>query len=210
MSGGGRTPTGSGGPAEAGPGGPTQRRAGGPPILFAVVGGAGVLLGAVVIALSLLGGGGASVTPGPSATPPRTGEATARTRELVVAALGNAGLQVAEAATPYRPSETPELLAAPRLVLQVTLPDDPTGGYVVIYELPSAADAAEAGRGLAAHLASGPGAIQYPADTRFIIRQQGVTLVFFAWSPAAATDGRTGTIADALAVVGLPIPIPAG
>jgi hypothetical protein len=45
-------------------------------------------------------------------------------------------------------------------------------------------------------------------DTRFVIRQVGRTVVFFAWSPLNSPDPRTADIQKALETVGIGIPVP--
>ena len=178
------------------------RRRGGPPLLFAVVAIGSLVLGAALILASALGiGFGAG---GPPAMAP-TGQAAQLTRDIVAEALGAASFQVLDPQTEYRPGESPGLYRVPRRLVQAILPDEPTGGYVVVYELPSNAEADRVGRDLAAYLASGPGAIQYPRDSQFVIRRQGQTLVFFPWSPAADADPRVAEMAAVLETVGVPL-----
>lgn len=190
-------------------------RRGGPPLIVFVLGLGGVVLGGLIVVAQLLGAGSAApgATPGPDGsvppaarpTIPPPGDASLRARAVVAAALEARALQVTDPQTAYRPGESPSLLAVARRVLQVVLPDEPTGGQVVIYELSSAAEADTVGRDFRAYLASGTGAIQYPRDTRFVLRRVGTTLVFFAWSPEASTDARVPDIAAALETVGEPL-----
>jgi hypothetical protein len=192
-----------GSPAPAGPDAPDRpRRRGGPPVLFAALGIGSLVLGVLIIAAQALGLGGAGVAP---ATMPPTGAAAQLARDLVVKALQGAAFEVQDPTTAYRPGESPALFLVPRRLLQVVLAQEPQGGYVVIYELPSAGEADRVGRDFAAYLASGTGAIQYPADTRFVIRRQGSALVFFAWSPAADVDPGVPTVAAVLETVGVPL-----
>jgi hypothetical protein len=72
----------------------------------------------------------------------------------------------------------------------------------VVYELPSANEADRVGREFRAYLGSGPGAIQYPRDTQFVIRRVGQTLVFFPWSSEASPGARVAEMAAALETVG--------
>jgi hypothetical protein len=150
-------------------------------------------------------GGGAGPGAQAAATLPPAGEAAGRTRDLVATALGNESFQVRDPLVPYRPGESPSLVAAPRVVLQAVVPSDPTGGYVVIYELPSSAEAEAVGGDFAAYLASGTGAVQYPRDARFVLRRLGRTLVFFAWSPSVSPDPAVARLAATLEVLGEPI-----
>jgi hypothetical protein len=170
--------------------------------VFAVLAIGSLVLGALLILVSALGIG---IGPGASSTMPPTGQAAQLTRDIVAEALGAASFQVQDPRTKYRPGETAYLSRVPRRLLQAVLPDEPQGGYVVVYELPSNGEADRVGRDFAAYLASGTGAIQYPRDTKFVIRRQGSTLVFFAWSPTADADPRVADMAAALETVGVPL-----
>jgi hypothetical protein len=134
--------------------------------------------------------------------------AASGTRAAVVAALGAKHLQVRDAQVAYRPPESPRLTSAPRIVVQAILPDDPGHGYVSIYEFPDEASAASAGQEQATYVASGPGRVQFTADTRFVLRQLGQTLIFFTWSPGSASDADFTDIQQALEGVGRGIAIP--
>jgi hypothetical protein len=190
----------------SGPGSPPadgSGRRGGPPIWFALLGLGGLVLAVVLIAAQALGIGSGSAT-APATIPP-TGAAAARTYDLVAKALSDASFQVTDPRSPYRPGESPELIDVPRRLLQVVLPSDPTGGYIVIYELPSNNEADRVGRDFTAYLAGGTGAIQYPSDAQFVIRRAGQTLVFFAWSPSVSPDPRVAELAGVLATIGEPV-----
>lgn len=142
-------------------------------------------------------------------TPPPVGDATAAARVEVVDALTQFGLQATDAILAYRPPEGPLLAAAPRTVLQAALPDDPDHGYIVIYAFGSPTAAAAAAKDHAAYVSSGPGRIQYPPATRFVLRVVGSTVVFFAWSPEVSTDDNTPKIENALLRIGSGVPVPA-
>lgn len=137
-----------------------------------------------------------------------TTAAVAQTRALIVAALGDRSLQLADPQVPFRPPESSLVAAAPRAVYQVVLPDDRNHGFISVYEFTDAAAAGVAGRQLADYLGSGPGRVQFPLDTRFVVRQVGTTIVFFTWSPASSTDARTADVQPALETLGTPIPVP--
>ena len=141
-------------------------------------------------------------------SPAPVGEATAATRARIITALAAVGLQTIDANRAHRPSEGPLLAAAPRSVLQATLPDDPGHGFIVIYALPSAALAEVAANDHAAYISSGIGRVNFPLDSRFVLRVAGSTVVFFSWSPGAALDDRTRLIEDALLAVGTEVQIP--
>ena len=142
---------------------------------------------------------------GPPGAP--TGAAAA-TRTVVEQALGVERLQLRDAQVAVRPPESQRLTAAPRLVVQAVLPNDPTHGFISIYEFPDDASAAAAGGEQASYIASGPGRVQFTVDARFVIRELGPTIVFFTWSPGGASDARVADIQDALETVGIGIPVP--
>lgn len=190
----------TGSTAPSGTNAPTpSRRGGGPPLVIAGLAIGSLALGVLLVIISTLGlGAGAGATP----TTVPAGDAAQLTHALVVKALGDASFQVQDAPTDYRPGESPELYSVPRGLVQVIVPPEPQGEHIVIYELPSANEADRVGREFAAYLASGTGAIQYPRDSRFVIRRVGPTLVFFPWSPSASADTRVAELAAALETVG--------
>jgi hypothetical protein len=165
----------------------------------------------VLCLLAAAGCGGTTTTPRPTGPAPSGGaisNATALTRADLQRALGAARLQITDPQVPYRPAEVPSLAAAPRQVVQVVLPNDPTHGYIVIYDLGDAAAARAAGEAQAAYVASGPGRIQFPPDARFVIRQVGSTIVFYAWSPGSSTDEFAPEIQPVLETIGSEIAVP--
>ncbi len=167
---------------------------------------AGMLAGGCGIAAS--GTGGASfpdVSFGPSTG---TTAAVTETRGALAGVLGEKSLQLGDPKVPFRPPESARLAAAPRAVYQVLLPNDPGHGFVSVYEFPDPATAASAGLEQAAYVGSGPGRIQFPPDTRFVIRQVGTTIVFYAWSPANSVDVRAADIQPALETLGTGIAVP--
>jgi hypothetical protein len=171
-----------------------------------------VLLLAVV---SLTGCGVAapqgSVAPPPRTTPtpePTVTNAVAQTRLQIAGALAAAGFQVSVPTVPFRPPESPRLAAAPRAVFQVVLPNDPTHGYIVVYEFPDAATANIAGGEMASYLGGGPGKVQFTPDTMHVLRQLGTTLIFYSWSPANSPGPDTATVGQALTSVGQGFDIP--
>jgi hypothetical protein len=168
---------------------------------------------AVAIALGGLLAGCGTATPARPATGqlptarPTTSAAVAATLQRLDSAARASGLGLAPALAEIRPAEPPSFAAVPRWPFQALLPEDPSGGYFVIYEFPDPAGAAAGGRDLAAYVASGPGRVQYPPDVRFVLRQVGSTLVYYPWSPASSPDPRTPDLAAALASVGTEVPI---
>ncbi len=143
----------------------------------------------------------------PSSSPPIS-VAVSQARTQVQGALRAAGVGLIDARTPVRPAEPPALAAAPRAVLQAVLPADPSGGYIVVYELADPGAALAAGRELAAYVGTGPGRILYSPDARFVLRQVGATLVFFWWSPELSPDPETARVATALQLIGTEVAVP--
>lgn len=167
------------------------------------------LLAAVTVAAGACAAGTRTTFPPLGSTRAPVGEATAATARLVIGALGAAGVPGIDAVRAYRPPEGPLLAAAPRSVVQATLPDDPSRGYIVIYALASDAAAQAAAEDHAAYVASGIGRVQFTSDARFVLRVVGSTVVFFWWSPGAALDARTQDVEAALGTVGTAVEIPA-
>jgi hypothetical protein len=161
-----------------------------------------MLATAVAIAASGCAGVTRTTFPPLGSTPAPVGQQTAATITAVTGALAAAGLPSVAANRQYRPPEGPLLAAAPRSVVQATLPDDLAHGFIVIYafESPLAARAAAADQ--AAYVASGIGRVQFAPDARFVLRVLGSTVIFYWWSPGAALDARAQSVEDALATVG--------
>ena len=149
-----------------------------------------------------------STYPPIGSTPLPAGDSTNATSQAVIGALSGAGLQAAVTLTPYRPPEGPLLAAAPRTVLQVTLPDDPEHGFIVIYALGSPNSALAAANDHAEWLGSSTGRINFPPGTRFALRVLGATVVSFSWLPGASPDRRLDQIGPALETVGEAVTVP--
>jgi len=141
-------------------------------------------------------------------TPPPAGPSTDAAKAAVVAAVANAGLQAVEAQQAFRPPEGAWFASAPRTLVQVSVPNEATPRFIVIYAFGSAADAATAAADEAAYVSHGAGRVMFPNDSHFTIRVLGSTAIFFTWSPGSA-DGRTQSIEDALDTVGTGVAIPA-
>ena len=169
---------------------------------------AGIALVGLVLAGCGAGASRASAPQGPTSAAASYPPAIADTRRLVVDALGGAGLTLQDANQPFRPPEAPSMVGAARGIFQVVLPDDPVHGYLVVYAFRDAATAATAAHDEATYLGSGPGRIQLPPDAQSMLRQVDTTIIAYSWSPANSTDARAGSIATALATVGLEVPIP--
>jgi hypothetical protein len=187
----------------------TRGRAGGRP---APISSRALALVLVLIAVAL-GGCRPAATPPPAPDPtprPTISPAVAATRVQLEGALRARGLALQATELDVRPGEPVSLATVPRTAFRAILPDDPAGGLIVVYELPDGAAAALAAADLAAYVASGPGRVQYPPDTRHVLRQAGSTVVFFPWSPGSSPDERTADVAAAVATVGTEVPIPRG
>ena len=172
-----------------------------------------IVLAIALVALLTLAGCGIGARRGPDVTPaptplPSVPVAIDQTRLQVEGALRAAGHFLGRPTTPYRPPESQALASAPRVVYQVLMAEDPARGYVVIYEFPDAARAALAGREMASYIASGPGRIQFPLDSQFVLRQLGTTLIFYPWSREASAGDEVEEIAVVLQTVGQGITVP--
>ena len=162
---------------------------------------------AIAIALALAGCADLDANPsqGPAATPigsPALGASAEATRQAVFGALGRQNLIVAPTASPFRPPESGALADAPRNVYQVTLPSAPDEGFVVVYELPTEADAIAAAGAQRDYLATGPGRVQAPPGTDHVIQQLGPTVIVYDWVPGGAQDEAAPLVAEALRTIG--------
>lgn len=180
-----------------------EGRRGGPPLWFTVIAVGSLLVALLLVVLQAMGVGVGIRVATPTIAP--TGQVAEVTKALVAKALGDAAFQVQAPLTGFRPGESPELVNVPRTLVQAVLPEDPSAGYVVIYELPDANEADRVGREFLRYLGGGTGAIQYPRDTRFVLQRVGPTLVFYAWSAEASPDARVAEMAAALETVGTPV-----
>ena len=168
---------------------------------------------AVAVVALLIAGCGATPDPGrtfpvASIGPDRTVSPTVNvTRAELVRALGGHDLVLADSQAPIRPAEAPLLTTAPRAVYQVILPKDPTHGFIVVYEFPETQRAAEAAAEEQRYLATGPGRVQTPQGTVYVLRQIGSTVVLYSWLPAASTDPDAAGIQAALETLGVAFPI---
>jgi len=175
-------------------------------------GGRRALVALLALAL-LVAGCRAAATPPPEPDPtprPTISPAVAATQVQLDRALRARGLVLQPTELTVRPGEPPSFAAVPRTAFRALLPDDPSGGLIVVYELADPGAAATAAVELAAHVTSGPGRVEYPPDVRLVLRQVGSTVVFFPWSPASSVDPRTADVAAAVATVGTEVPIPRG
>lgn len=140
----------------------------------------------------------ASVVPAATVT-----AAVGQTRQAIAAALASTQIELVDATKPFRAAESRRLAAAPRAVYQAVLPDDPDGGFIVVYEFRDGAAAVDAGNEFAGYLGGGAGRIQFPLDARHTIRQLGTTLIVYAWAPSTSPDPGSPQVADALATLGI-------
>jgi hypothetical protein len=172
---------------------------------------------AVALVAGLAGAAcGIGATRSPRVTPPvvspsagaPVSAAVAEARAAIVQALGGVGLFLDEPHVPYRPAEAPSLASSPRTIFQAVLPDDPGHGFIAVYELPSVPEAEVAAEEQAAYVTSGPGRVQFPPDTQFVIRRLGTTVMFHAYSGENSTDRRAAEVVVALRRLGDEVPIP--
>ncbi len=171
---------------------------------------------ALVLALFVVAVAGCAATDDPGRTFPvasvgpsmTVSPTVSLTRAELVRALGMHGLVLTDTQAPVRPAELALLTAAPRAVYQVTLPKDPTRGFIVVYEFVDPAHAALAAAEEQAYLATGPGRVQTPQGTVTVIRQVGSTIVLYPWLPGAALDPTAPDIQTSLQTVGEGYPVP--
>ena len=167
------------------------------------------VLAAVVLVAGCVGAGGRGPQPSAAPTPlPSVPVAIDQTRLQVESALRAAGHFLGRPNFAYRPPESGAVAAAPRVVYQVLMAEDPGHGLIVIYEFPDAARAALAGNEMAAYVASGPGRIQFPFDAKFVLRQLGTTLIFYTWSRESSPGKEVEEIAIVLETIGQGIAVP--
>lgn len=167
-----------------------------------------IALGGVAGGACAAAGPPAASVPPPSIGPARTvSPAVNQTRAELVRVLGTASLLLADTQAPVRPAEAPLLAEAPRVVYQVTLPADPTRGFIVVYEFSDASRAADAAAEEQRYLESGPGRIQAPQGTVHVLRQVGSTIVLYEWLPGAALDPAAPDIQRTLETLGVGFPI---
>lgn len=169
----------------------------------------GLVVASVVMAACSAGDVTGPTFPLTSFRPPTAVSAAVEsTRAELVRVLGQQNLVLQDPQTAFRPAEGPALATAPRAIYQVILPDHPTRGYLVVYELRDVPTAAAAGADQAAYLATGPGRVQMPIGSRHVIRQVGSTIVLYSWIPEGSADEREPLIQAALETLGTEIDIP--
>lgn len=169
------------------------------------------LLGAVIAVAFVTTGCGIGAAEVPRSIPPpasvgpaaTVSAAVGQTRQAIAAALDQVQLELIDATKPFRTAESRRLAAAPRAIYQAVLPDDPDGGFIVVYEFRDGAAAVDAGNEFAGYLGGGAGRIQFPGDARHTIRQLGTTLIVYSWAPSTSPDPGSPKIADALATLGI-------
>jgi hypothetical protein len=138
---------------------------------------------------------------------PTAGPAAAAARAAIEQALGARSVQLEEPQVSYRPGEAAAVATAPRRVLRAILPDDPTHGFIVVYELPTEAAATSAAEAQAAYVASAVGRVQFPFGTQFVVRRLGRAVIFYA-DPADSPDDQASDVAEALRTVGTEVVVP--
>ncbi|HEX8024866.1 MAG TPA: hypothetical protein VF484_01545 [Candidatus Limnocylindrales bacterium] len=163
---------------------------------------------AVAAALSACTVSAGPTYPPVGTTPQPAGAATDSAKAQLASALSVEGIQLTDPSAPYRPPEGAIFAAAPRTIVQAVLPDDPTGGYLVLYAFGTPQQALAGAQDQAQYVASGPGKAQVMAGTQFEIRTLGNVAIFFAWRPDAALDAREASIPLALSTIGNEVPIP--
>ncbi len=172
-----------------------------------------LVVGAFLVVVALVGGRGATLGsptfPPDGATTAPAGAASAATRASLASALAAQGLQIEDVLAPFRPAESPRLAAAPRIVVRAVLSADPDHGRVVIYEFLDSPSATAAAQEQAMYLKTGVALVQFPPQTRFMLRVVGSTVVFYAWSAGNSSDpAGVEAVATAVRSIGFDVPVP--
>ncbi|HEX7949834.1 MAG TPA: hypothetical protein VF494_05770 [Candidatus Limnocylindrales bacterium] len=167
-----------------------------------------VIIGVVALAAGCVAPRRAPTYPPADVTPPPTAGRTDAARAAVVQALTAAGLAAGDQQQPYAPPQGAWFAAAPRSVVQVSVPNEIAPRFIAIYAFDSPVDAATAGMDQAAYIAKGPGRLFFTGDTRFTIRVLGSVVIFFAWAPGTA-EPRAADVQAALETIGTAVAIPA-
>jgi hypothetical protein len=162
-------------------------------------------VGSLALAACGLGATGVprSVEPASREPAATVSAAVGQTRAAIAAALAREQIELQDTTKPFRNAESRRLAAAPRAVFQALLPDDPEGGYVVVYEFRDSGAAVDAGNEFAGYLGTGAGRIQFPTDVQHTIRQLGTTLIVYSWAPSTSPDPGSPKVAAALATLGI-------
>ena len=169
---------------------------------------AGLALGVATLAACAAAESSVPSLPVQTVGPARTvSPAVNLTRAELVRVLAVGNLLLTDTQAPVRPAESALLANAPRAVFQVTLPADPTRGYVVVYEFSDSSRAAQAAAEEQQYLASGPGRVQTPEGTIHVLRQVGPTVVLYDWLPGAARDPSAPKVQAALETLGVGFPV---
>jgi hypothetical protein len=166
------------------------------------------VVGAAAITLAACAGAGTLTFPPVGTTPQPAGATTDTARAQLATVLSVEGLQLTDPNSPYRPLEGAIFAAAPRTIVQAVLPDDPTGGNIVLYAFQTPQLALAGAQDEARYIASGPGRAQSFAGTQFELRTLGNVVIFFTWNPDDAPDAREASIPIALQQLGDEVPIP--
>lgn len=174
------------------------------------VGRATLVLAVTAIVAACAGAPGPATTMIPASIgPSRTvSPAVALTRGDLERALGEHGLALQDVQTPFRPPEGTQLSVAPRAVYQVVLPQDPDGGFLVVYELADPDHAHQAAEEQATYLGTGYGRVQSSLDAVDVIRVVGSTVILYTWVPGSSPDPKTAEIQAALETLGLGVDVP--
>ncbi|MFL5769706.1 MAG: hypothetical protein ACJ765_06465 [Chloroflexota bacterium] len=175
------------------------------------IGGPLARCGLLAVMVGLLGGCGiaastavASFSAEPVAPAATVSPAVAQARVAISSALAGQRIALQDAKQPFRPAESPLLAAAPRSVFQAVLPQDPEGGFIVVYEFRDPGAAVDAGNEYAGYVGSGgPGKVQFPNDVQHVIRQLGTTLLVYSYAPSVNVDPGSPKVADALNTLGI-------
>ena len=151
--------------------------------------------------------GGIGSVPGAETPRPSAGPAAQGTIAALRDALAIGGYDLQPARRTFQPAQPASLIAVPRSAYQVQLAD-PDGGVLIVYEFTTAEAARAGAQELADYLSSGPGKINFAADTTFHVASFGSTVVMAWVSESQSTDPVAARGAfDLVSTVGAEAPV---
>jgi hypothetical protein len=170
-------------------------------------------MAALVVAIALSGcgrgieAGGIGSVPGAATPRPLAGAAAQGTIAALRGALARGGFELAPATRTFQPAQPAALITVPRTTHQVRLAD-PDGGVVLVYEFTTPEAARVGADELAGYLSSGPGKINFAADTTFHVADLGSTVIMSWFSESHSDDPQAARGAfDLISTVGTEAPV---
>jgi len=171
-----------------------------------------LLVGLVLVLASVACGrgmeaGGIGSVPDAATPRPNAGAAAQGTIAALRDALASGGYDLARATRTYLPAQPASLIPVPRSAYQVRLAD-PDGGVLIVYEFTTPEAARAGAQALADYLSSGPGKINFAADTSFHVASLGSTVIMAWFSESQSADPLAARDAfDLVSTVGTEVPV---